>query len=401
MRSAIRRMTQARPRRRRRRRRRPRRPGGSAPARRAVRGHRPSRRRGARGACARNSRPPGGQATKSESTKSWSHGNQPSPPMSGFLDRLGRTIKRVLVLHRLRAPCLWVVVGDGRHRRVREGERRAHVRQLQDPRRPVPDRRRPARQPVPAANPGRAPPSSSRPRAGRSTIRPRRPRSPRPSTTSRSSPHVTQVVGPVGPLASTLDLEGRHDRPGDRAVRRAAADLPWAPSSRLEAAAAPATQAGMNVAVRRSARRLRERQPHGRRRFDRPADLDLHPRHRLRFDRGRGPPDRDRAVRSRDRDLGHHAARRRDRRRNGRTRPGHDDRPRRRHRLLVVHRHAPPREPARRDGRRSGDRARGRDGRPGGDLRRHHRRHRDLRPGALGDPLRRDPRATRRPSSSP
>ena len=162
--------------------------------------------------------------------------------MSGFLDRLGRACAR---RHRL-VLLLWVVAAIG----IVVFAKASGGRTFDNFK--IPDAQSQTAadlldQPVPAAvrdERHRRLPGQER-HARR--LRPRRARSPRPSTTSRSSPTPPQVVGPVGPLASTLI--SKDGTIGLATVQYSALPpaLGTAGFNALEAAAAPATQAGMNV----------------------------------------------------------------------------------------------------------------------------------------------------------
>ena len=241
----------------------------------------------------------------------------------------------------------------------------------------------------------RAPPSCSTRRPASTTHRSnlrssRASRTCRRSTASPASPIRTarsprSIVSDRGPTKGQLAM-----------VTVQFADqvqqLPKNVFQEMETAVAPAVSAGVRVEYGGAVTDFADRPPDSERRSHRAARGRRDPAARVRFRRRDGSADPHRARRSRRRPHPHQHRVGVHRHRHARTDARHHDRPRRRHRLLAVHRHPVPRGPRHRAERRGSGRALRVDGRLRRAVRRVHRGDRDLRSGHLGHPLRRAPR---------
>ena len=279
-----------------------------------------------------------------------------------------------------------------RGRRARGRERRAHVRQLHDPGNAVPDRDRPPRVTIPTAVRRQRDRRLPRARgvAERLGARDR----------DRAEPHRHQGAarGTAGGRAPAVE-EPRH-RGRLRAVHRATAPAGHRGLRRARGRGRSGTRRRHRGRFRRAVHRLRRTTTQLVVRPGRLAGRDGDPRLRVRLTDGSRTADRDCAPRARGRHLLDPAPRGVHRRRHRGARARCDDRPRRRHRLLTVHRDPSPGKPRRRDGDGGVDRPRGRDRRPSGAVRRHDRGDRDLRPARRASPT--SPySASRPPWSSP
>ena len=318
----------------------------------------------------RNTRPRAGTSTNSTGTGPWSHGiprgSVSSPHRGAPKPRASvppwRRRTRGTGVGSARtpgaargAPSLVVHRRVGRHggrgRRARGRPRRPVQRQLPHPGRAVAAGARPARAATSRAAPATTHSWCSSPTPGitSSSVEPAISES---VAALEKIPNVTSVTDPYGPLGSAFISKNGQIARGDGAVRHPGAEpaqgrLRPDPGRRPRRQRRPACKLAYGGAVDR----LRRPAAAGQRRPHRSARRGRDPAVRVRLGRRDGPADPHRAVRPRHRHLDRARGRVVHRDRIGRARARHDDRPRRRHRLLAVHRHALPREPRHGHGR--------------------------------------------------